>query len=674
MGKFYSLLTLFILAFLSSKTNAQTADSCTANFERIPSTNITSLTTGFHALPWHNHQKKPEQICWNFGDNHDTCIQYDPSLSSDYLVTHTYAQTGVYNVCIKILYQGGCQSYICKSVQIGAADSCKAGFETRASTANAVGEYFIAQPWHNNNKKPVYICWNFGDNRDTCIQYSTSYTGSYAVYHLYPHTGNYNVCVKIRYDGGCESQYCRTLYVGESPDSCSANFASGSVSPTSLSRHFVAQPWNNHNKKPVSICWNFGDNHDTCIQYSNTSGSPYTVDHTYTVPGQYEVCIRIVYDGGCVSEKCNSLQIGELDSCSADFEKIPTTSVNNPSFVYYRALPKNNHEKKPARICWSFGDGTDSCISYSEDYTGSYYAGHHYNYSGIYEVCVSIYYYGGCEAKKCKNIEIFLYNTDTCRVHLYEAIPSITSLTREFYFVSSNTNRPARVCWSFGDGTDTCITVEPTATVIPYSIRHIYPAPGIYRTCVKVLFQNGCVADNCIEASIRSLTDLCGGYYIDSLIDSHTYLFKAFSIHKQNDAFVSYRWTFGDGSSGVGEKISHSYQEPGGYRVCLLINTEKGCETRICNEIRISGTTQSRLQLSPNPVVDVLHVLFYSSHNEIVTIKIFSSNGIVVRSYTRTVVVGPNMWDFEATGLLPGIYLLSVQSPDQAASAIFIKQ
>ena len=673
MSKFYSLLPFFILAVLSSKTNAQT-DSCTANFEKIISTNVTSLTASFHALPWNNNQKKPEQICWNFGDTHDTCIQYDPSLTGDYLITHRYTQTGVYNVCIKILYQGGCQSYACKSVQIGAADSCGAGFDTRVSTSNPVGEYFIAHPWHGNNKKPVYICWNFGDNRDTCIQYSTSYTGSYAVYHLYPHTDNYNVCVKIQYDGGCVSQYCGTVHVGESPDSCLANFEGSSVSSTPLSRHFVAQPWNNHNKKPVSICWNFGDNHDTCIQYSNTNSSPYTVDHTYTMPGQYEVCIRIVYDGGCVSEKCNSLQVDELDSCYADFEKIPTTPVNNPSFVYYRALPKNNHEKKPARICWSFGDGTDSCISYSEDYTGYYYAGHHYNHSGIYEVCVSIYYYGGCETKKCKNIEIPLYNTDTCRVYLYEAIPSITSLTREFYFVSSNTNRPARVCWSFGDGIDTCVTVVATATGIPYSIRHIYPAPGIYRACVKVLFHNGCVADNCIEANIRSLTDICGGYYIDSLVDLHRYFFKAFAIHKQDDAVISYRWTFGDGSSGVGEKISHTYQEAGIYRVCLLINTEKGCETRICNEIGSSGTTQSRLQLSPNPVVDVLHVLFYSSHNEIVTIKIFDSNGVVVRSYTRTEVLGPNRWNFETTGLLPGIYSLSVQSPDQFASAIFIKQ
>jgi hypothetical protein len=150
-------------------------------------------------------------------------------------------------------------------------------------------------------------------------------------------------------------------------------------------------------------------------------------------------------------------------------------------------------------------------------------------------------------------------------------------------------------------------------------------------------------------------------------------LFRAFSVHKTDDAVVSYHWTFGDGSSGSGQRISHTYTQPGVYRTCLYINTEKGCETRICNDVQLPGETQSRLKVSPDPVGDVLHVLFYSIHNEIVTIKIFNADGMVIRTYTRSVVVGPNTWNFEATGLSPGVYSLSIQSPDQFASTIFVK-
>ncbi|HEV8286507.1 MAG TPA: PKD domain-containing protein [Chitinophagaceae bacterium] len=578
MRKFYSLLAVLLFVLVSSPANAKTVeDSCRADFERVSSTTINLLTAGFRALPWINNDKKPEQICWNFGDNHDTCINYDPTLSNNYYVAHTYANAGVYNVCVRIKYQGG-----------------------------------------------------------------------------------------------CVAEKCKLQTVGE-PDNCTADFEAGLISSTLLGRHFTAIPWNNHNKKPVFICWKFGDNHDTCIQYSNTFTGPYSVNHIYKERGQYEVCARIVYDGGCEAKKCKIIQIGEVsDSCRADFERIPASSTN-PSLVYYRALPWNNHEKKPARICWSFGDGKDTCISYSENYTGSYVAGHHYDRSGIYEVCVKINYYGGCEARKCKLINIFLYNID-CRVHLYEIVPSVTSLQRGFYFVSSNDIRPTRICWNFGDGTDTCITVEPNATEIPHAIKHTYPAPGAYRACVKVLFANGCTASDCHEVSIRSFTDMCGGYYTDSLIDSHTYLFKGFSIHKPDDKVVGYRWTFGDGSSGVGEKITHAYNVAGVYRVCLFINTEKGCETKICNDVRVAGTTQSTLQLTPNPVINVLHALFYSTHNESVKIKIINSNGVVVREYTRTAVVGANGWEFDLSGLVSGVYSFVVQSPNQFAAGIFFKQ
>jgi PKD domain/Secretion system C-terminal sorting domain len=137
---------------------------------------------------------------------------------------------------------------------------------------------------------------------------------------------------------------------------------------------------------------------------------------------------------------------------------------------------------------------------------------------------------------------------------------------------------------------------------------------------------------------------------------------------------VSYQWTFGDGSAGAGQEVTHIYNVGGEYRVCLSILTQSGCETRICNTVRVPGTNQLVLQLSPNPVVNVLHALFLSTQNENMTIRIINSNGVIVRTYTRNATVGANNWDFDLATLLPGTYLFTVQSPNQLASAIFIKQ
>src|SRR5262249_8375362 len=255
--------------------------------------------------------------------------------------------------------------------------------------------------------------------------YPVSYTGAYAVYHLYGHSGNYNVCIAILYDGGCEAHYCRLVQVGNLEDSCAANFEVLASTSNPLAKYFIAQPWHNHNKKPIKVCWNFGDGRDTCIQYSTTYTGPYAVYHVYAQPGNYNVCVTILYDGGCEAHYCKLVQVGEPDSCTADFERIQ--SANNSLNVYLKAIPWNSHNRKPARVCWQFGDGRDTCIEYAETYTGVYVVSHTYGQPGTYEVCVKITYFGGCEARKCRNI-IVPIPPDTCSVQMFESTPSITSL------------------------------------------------------------------------------------------------------------------------------------------------------------------------------------------------------------------------------------------------------
>jgi PKD repeat protein len=513
--------------------------------------------------------------------------------------------------------------------------------------------------------------WSFGDGSGQWTLPLAS-TG-----HHYQSAGNYQVCLKIyRYrnntnDSVLSAQVCKAVTIEAL---CRADFERLPVSTTNnpLQVTFKALPSHNNNKRPVRICWKFGDGKDTCIQYSNTNPGPYLVNHTYVNAGIYEVCVNILYEGGCEARKCKPVLIGRPDSCRADFERISLTIANNPLTGIYKALPWHNNNKKPKTICWKFGDGTDTCINYEQDYNGQYIIGHRYQQPGQYEVCVKILYYGGCEARKCKQITI---PPIRCDVRLLEITPSITSLVRGFYasLTSIPPSRPERICWSFGDGTDTCI-VATTTDPPDLLIRHTYPGPGVYRACVRVLFANGCSADDCKEVVIRGNNSICGGYMIDSLTGPRTYKFKGFSINSPNDQVISYRWTFGDGTTALGREVSHTYTYAGDFEVCLTIKTALGCETRICRKVRVPGNNQPALQLSPNPAINVLHALFFSTHTETVIIKLVNSNGVVIRTVTRSAMVGSNNWDFDVANLLPGVYSLVVQSPNQLASALFLKQ
>jgi hypothetical protein len=262
-----------------------------------------------------------------------------------------------------------------------------------------------------------------------------------------------------------------------------------------------------------------------------------------------------------------------------------------------------------------------------------------------------------------------------CRVKLFQLTPSITSLVRGFFASpwSSENKKPVRVCWYFGDGTDTCIQLSSGISLTQLFIRHTYPAPGEYMACVKILFEGGCIASDCDKVIIRPTTNVCGGYMTDSLISPRTFKFRGFAIHNPDDPVVSYRWTFGDGSVSTGREVTHQYNVPGTYDVCLTIKTQRGCETRICKPLHVPGNTQISLEITPNPVINTMHVLFYSTHNEPVMIKVVNGYGVVVRTWARNATQGANSWDLDVATFPAGAYTLYVQSPNQLSSRLFIK-
>ena len=675
MRKLYALLAglCFALSFLPAQAQNPVPDQANFSFTVDPATNnvIFTNTSVLGSLAG------IRRAHWSFGDGSG---QWTGPLEG---TQHHYATAGTYNVCLKIfLYHNNTgdsilTSHICKTVVIESL--CRANFEYRDSLASVSPlrhiVRFWAIPFHHDNKPVVQVCWNFGDGSDTCINITNSTSANIlTIQHTYTQQGPFNVCVRIRYLDGCVAEKCKLVELSRPPDSCRADYERLPLTTTNHPNTVVlkALPWHNNNKKPSRICWSFGDGTDTCINYLNIHNGPYTVSHTYANPGRYEVCVKIFYFGGCEARKCKILEVGRPDSCKADFERIPITTSNNLLTTAFRALTWHNNNKKPARICWTFGDGQDTCINYPPDYNGSYTVTHQYAQPGNYEVCVRIFYYGGCEAHKCKQVIVPLRH---CAVNVHEIIPSLTSLVRGFYaaLTTNPPSPPVRICWNFGDGSDTCILATSSAPP-EQIIRHTFPGPGVYRVCVRVVFANGCVAEDCHEVFIRSHNGICGGFMTDSMTAPRTFKFKGFAIHPPNDQVQSYRWTFGDGSSALGREVTHTYAHSGDFEVCLYIRTVLGCETRICKTLRVPGNNQPTLVLTPNPAITTLHAMFLSTHAETVTIRVVNSNGVVVRTVTRVAVVGTNNWDFDVSNLSPGIYTMVVQSPNQLASALFIKQ
>lgn len=550
---------------------------------------------------------------------------------------------------------------------------CKAQSQDTANFTFTIGTYnqvSFTNTSHLHGDAYRKAFWSFGDGS----QFMTTPLGN--AYHEYSNAGSYEVCLKIyKYitntnDSALAAEECKTLTIANTtPDSCRATFTA-SFSNTALTELFIAQTWNNHEKKPEEICWNFGDNQDTCIKYDPAVSNNYTVNHHYAQAGQYNVCVKIRYQAGCVSDFCHSVVVG--DQCKSDFT-IQNATVS-PLLKYFIAQPWSAQQKKPLKICWDFGDGTTECKQYLTTYNDPYSMSHTYTKAGQYQVCVSILYDGGCESKKCKSITVENTQTDSCYVNVFEVATNSNNLERHFYVGLMPNHAAERICWNFGDGSDTCVSLTNPVAQQSLLIMHHYLAPGVYRICVKVKYSNACESEKCRELVIRSSTDVCGGYMTDSLINGRTFAFRGYGIQNSNDHVENWRWTFGDGGFANDQQVIHTFAAAGTYPVCLYIKTDLGCETKICRNLIVQGENHPNLQLTPNPVMNTLHAAFISTLQETVTIHIYNANGILIRTYTRVAYVGNNTLEFDVSGLSTGIYSVVISSPHQLANAIFFKE
>ena len=57
----------------------------------------------------------------------------------------------------------------------------------------------------------------------------------------------------------------------------------------------------------------------------------------------------------------------------------------------------------------------------------------------------------------------------------------------------------------------------------------------------------------------------------------------------EKDEIVEYSWTFGDGSSGAGCEVQHTFTVPGDHPVCLTITTEHGQEASVTHTVHVAA-------------------------------------------------------------------------------------
>ncbi len=416
-------------------------------------------------------------------------------------------------------------------VVLAQADVCQAAFY-----ATPTDVPFTLQ-FHDESYAPTEILswsWQFGDGETSTEQNPL---------HTYAEEGAYDVTLTIA-SGDCESSQVFPVQVtGIDPTLCETFFYADPVD--SLTLDFVAIGFNPSDA--ASYSWDFGD---------GTTGEGQTISHTYAGEGEYEVTLTMT-DGDCTATATNTVYVGEPQDCDCP-------DIYDP-------------------VCVDTEEGT---ISFP---------------NSCFAECAGFTDYQDCEG-----------DTSICEAFFYAA--PVDSLTYDFVAIAYNPSDAATYAWDFGDG----------STGEGAEVSHTYAEAGTYMVTLDyadgdcatsvayeiVVEEGGCFCDqqydpvcvttqdgevisfpNACFAECEGYTDYyscdedtlaCEVFFYSEPTEELTYVFYAFA-YSQTDG-GTYTWDFGDGNTGEGDQVSHTYAEAGTYEVTVTY-TNGDCTTEMTEEI-----------------------------------------------------------------------------------------
>jgi PKD repeat protein len=470
--------------------------------------------------------------------------------------------------------------------------------------------------------------WDFGDG---------TAGGGQAVDHVYAPGGPYQVCVQGWYWNGGDSCWSAPAcqLVGPFNDPCDGLDASFTMSISGTTVALNALDLDD----PVGYLWDFGD---------GNSGTGPDIVHQYPGATLFQACLTVwawdpVAQDSCFATSCELIDlIGAGNDCDSAFFVAfgSSTTGNMVSFQATSGGQANGY-------LWDFGDGTSG---------GGQAVDHVYPPGGPYQVCLQGWYWNGVDtcwsATACQWLGPF--NTPCGGVDAGFNI-DVSGIT--VVFSAQDLDNPAGYLWEFGDG-------DTGAGAI---VTHQYPGATLFQACLTVWAWDPVAQDPCFATSCQLIDLATAGNDCDSTF-SVTMDWQANGptvvlFGTANQPVDGWLWELGDGNESYTSVVTHLYEPPGPFEVCLSAwywNGTDSCWAQTCQNLdpfSLGVTDQehlTRFTVHPNPAVD--HVLVHLSimeHSK-AELQLLSSDGRLVRSERP---LGP-LHRMDLGGLNAGPYLL----------------
>ncbi|MFH1321977.1 MAG: PKD domain-containing protein, partial [Bacteroidota bacterium] len=488
-----------------------------------------------------NTSLNSDYCVWDFGDGNTSTLQ-NPN--------HTYISPGYYNVTLIAGNVFGCSTVKIKPQYIYVYPKIIQDFIVDTTVTCDVNHLFS---FSSTTPGASSWLWDFGDGNLSILQNPV---------HTYSATGIYTLSLAAYNLNGCGDTLVKSNLINVDAINFSGLTSNVTSGCAPLSVHFTGPSFG-----AVSWSWDFGD--------GNPPAGGQNPDHTYTMPGNYNVSLSITNSSGCTDDTFFSNYIEVYNIADAGF------TLNNSSGCAPLNAQFTDASVNAASWLWDFGDGITSV---QQD------PSHTYTSPGNFTVTLTAYTSAACSdvVQMVDTIKVL----NPSGVFSSDISVGCAPLTVAF---SDLTIGADQWFWDFGDG-DTSTQQDPV---------HTYDTIGEYDVTLITGNTYGCFDTVIFPSYIKTVFDT-PSYVPPPPITGCAPLEINFSDN--TNGAVSWYWDFGDGNSSVLQNPTHNYTLPGSYNVSLVIELSNGCTQVIqdFNILNIQGSSPgfevTPDQCSPNIV------------------------------------------------------------------------
>jgi len=297
----------------------------------------------------------------------------------------------------------------------------------------------------------------------------------------------------------------------------------------------------------VSYFWDFGD---------GTTAIGVTANHTYVDDGVYTVTLTVTDDRGATDSTSAIKTVGNRPPIASFTESAEI--VYTGEVIHFDATQSYDPDGSIVSYFWNFRDGTTG--------TGVT-VDHSYTDNGTYTLTLTITDNDGATATASSTKTVL--NRPPVASFTESAESVYTSETISFDASASYDADGSIVSylWDFGD--------ESSATGIV--VDHFYADDGTYTVTLTATDNDGSTAS--ATATITVLNRPPAASFTENatiVLTGEIIHFDASTSYDQDGSIVNYFWDFGDGTTGTGVAVDHSYSDNGTYIVTHTVTDDDG--------------------------------------------------------------------------------------------------